>query len=93
MHYNDSPKSNTLFKRSIKIVFIILSIFFFPSLGQLFDFGKSVLNGLNVTIRYYGEDKCGITGSEANLLGSVAERFTCEKDIPNSTLNSVTCIN
>lgn len=74
MHYSDSPKSNTLFKRSIKIiVFIILSIFFFPSLGQLFNFGKSVLNGLNVTIRYYGEDKCGISGSEANLLGSVAD--------------------
>lgn len=94
MHYNDSPKSNTLLKRSVKIiVFIILSIFFFPFLGQLFDFGKSVSNGLNVTIRYYGGDKCGITGSKAHLLGSVAERFTCEKDIPNSTFNSATCIN
>lgn len=68
MHYSDSPKSNTLLKRSIKItVFTILSIFFFPSLGQLFDFGKTVSNGLNVTIRYYGGDKRGIAGSKAHL--------------------------
>lgn len=42
--------------RSIKIIiFIILSIFFFPSLDQLFNFGNSVLNVLSVAMRYYEE--------------------------------------